>query len=349
MYPGRDMRSFEDGAAVALAAVARGRLAKQVPFDALWCGTTMPMGGMIESIGSLGMSDEQAWQAVLAEYSSPDVNRLADLARRRPPIRLLSDVCGGFERSHRYRSVLQRRGLRYELRMALVHQGVCWGYLVLLRCEGTGEFDPDEVATVRALGAELTQELMSRALRAPLSLLPADRVGVVTIDEGSRGIEAINEYGRELIGRLGCRPWPGAAPLPLALHALLLRTRGGGLPSAPARRVLVVDERLGWLRIDAVRQTGRDGRPWVTVSVQRARPLLVAPYLLAARGVSPGAAKVVLRVLRGMTSAEIAEELRITPHTVQDHLKPVFAKLSINSRRQLIGVLFPQLKPSEVS
>jgi len=42
---------------------------------------------------------------------------------------------------------------------------------------------------------------------------------------------------------------------------------------------------------------------------------------------------------RGVSNAQIAEQLYISPATVAYHLGKVFAKLSINSRSQLAGAL----------
>jgi DNA-binding CsgD family transcriptional regulator len=83
-----------------------------------------------------------------------------------------------------------------------------------------------------------------------------------------------------------------------------------------------------------------DGARRVAVIVEPAHPARISPLLMAAYGLTEREQDVTRLVLRGDSTTQIAESLVISAHTVQQHLKSVFEKTGVSSRRDLVGKVF---------
>jgi DNA-binding CsgD family transcriptional regulator len=65
-----------------------------------------------------------------------------------------------------------------------------------------------------------------------------------------------------------------------------------------------------------------------------------APLLMAAYGLAGREKDVCRLVLRGETTTVIAGRLFVSPQTVQQHLKSIFDKTGVRSRRDLVSRIF---------
>jgi DNA-binding CsgD family transcriptional regulator len=119
--------------------------------------------------------------------------------------------------------------------------------------------------------------------------------------------------------------------------ALRAAERGVPGPVPPTSRVPL--RTGGWLELHASWLQGPPGDDRISVVVQPARAPDTIPLLLAAHGLTPREAEVARLVLRGAPTAEIVGALYISPYTVQDHLKSVFDKVGVRSRRDLAARL----------
>lgn len=73
-----------------------------------------------------------------------------------------------------------------------------------------------------------------------------------------------------------------------------------------------------------------------------ARPAEVAPLIVQAYDLSKRESEIMQSVLRGLSTAEMAATFYISSNTVQDHLKAIFEKVGVRSRRELVGQLFAE-------
>jgi DNA-binding CsgD family transcriptional regulator len=110
---------------------------------------------------------------------------------------------------------------------------------------------------------------------------------------------------------------PGAGLTP----DLRLRTRSGQL-----------------VLIHASRLQGLDG-PTIAVVLESAPAVHLTSVLLAAHGLTPAQARVAALVVQGRGTREIVDTPHISVNTVQDHLKAVFDKFGVRSRRELVAAV----------
>ena len=78
------------------------------------------------------------------------------------------------------------------------------------------------------------------------------------------------------------------------------------------------------------------------VIIEAARPAEVAPLIVQAYDLTKRESEIMQSVLRGLSTGEISATYQISSNTVQDHLKSIFEKVGVRSRRELVGQLFAQ-------
>jgi DNA-binding NarL/FixJ family response regulator len=95
-----------------------------------------------------------------------------------------------------------------------------------------------------------------------------------------------------------------------------------------------------WLHVRATHLARPDHQPRTAILLERATPEQVAPLIARAHQLSQRETQIALLVLRGLSTTEIAATLFISAYTVQDHLKSIFDRVGVRSRRELVTEVF---------
>ncbi|GEL24792.1 helix-turn-helix transcriptional regulator [Pseudonocardia sulfidoxydans NBRC 16205] len=289
-----------------------------------------------ETLLFTGVHVEEPLAAVTAqflanEFGGGGVNTFAGLVGSAGHVCSLDEATGGDRMaSPRYREILRPIGLGDELRAALVSAGQCWGYLCLHRADGGLGFGPGEIEVVQRVVPHLAHALRQAVvLHAPAPEV-VGRPGVVLLDERHE-LVACTAEAEELLALLPDRS--SRLPLPVSVYAVAAAVDVPGRSAGV--RVRAGDG--GWLYLHASR-TAAAAAP-IAVVVERAEPRSTLGLLLAAHDLTSRELDVARLVLRGESTRSIAAALHISAYTVQDHLKSVFDKVGVRSRRDLVGRL----------
>ena len=71
--------------------------------------------------------------------------------------------------------------------------------------------------------------------------------------------------------------------------------------------------------------------------LRAAAPAETLEMLCSAYGLTARERQIVSALIAGLDTRAVTERLVISPHTVQDHLKSIFAKVGVRSRREVIA------------
>ena len=243
--------------------------------------------------------------------------------------------------SARYRDIMRPLGLGDELRAALVAGTQCWGYLYLHREDHRTGFSRAEAALITRLGPHIAHAVRHASLlrRAPAE---SNRTGpgVILLDDGF-DIIGCTPQAQDLLGGV-LNPRPAGRPVPLAVYAVARVLQGieqGTVAPNTLPTARVHTAAGGWLTLHASRMRGDPATQPITIVVEPAESHTLVGIALSAHNLSPREQEVARLVLRGVSTTGISDALHISRHTVQDHLKSVFDKVGVRSRRDLVGLL----------
>jgi DNA-binding CsgD family transcriptional regulator len=260
-------------------------------------------------------------------------------------------------RSVRYREVLATQGFSFDLRCVYALDGMSWGGISVFRERGSPDFTDREAALVRRLSPHLAAGLKAAMLRFPVpngATVPSGP-GVLMLDRRGRVIQhtPAAEYWLRQLTNLPAE-WREGQGLPAVVWVAVAKLQQGLLAEtiegcAQVPRIWARTRMGVWIQLQAALGEGQDGQLGDTVIViEPLGPREISWLRLAAYDLSPREQEVVDLIIRGASTRQIAQALCIAEYTVQDHLKHIFDKTGVHSRRELVQRLYLDSLPHAI-
>jgi DNA-binding CsgD family transcriptional regulator len=278
------------------------------------------------------------------EYFEDDFLKMADVARSERGASTLHEATGGDpSRSQAWTLYMEPYGADQELLVALRTQaGDAWGMVGLYREPGRPQFGEEEIEFLVAVSPHLAKGAQ-RGLLVGEATDPEgpDAPGLVVLKD-DWSVESLTPGVERWLSELPDGDWEAKGRLPpsvLSVAGRALRTAEHADAPGEVALARVLTREGRWMVLHGAALVAGGARR-VAVIVEPAHPARISPLLMAAYQLSDREQDITRLVLRGDSTGQIAESLFISPHTVQQHLKSVFEKTGVRSRRDLVGKVF---------
>jgi DNA-binding CsgD family transcriptional regulator len=193
----------------------------------------------------------------------------------------------------------------------------------------------DDLAPILAAVARRSAAAMAGGLSAP-----PPTSGVLVLD-GELAVRASTPGARAWLETLVPADIPHADAAALApvynVASRVLARRGGYAPAGPAA-VRVRAASGAWALIEAQELEGA-AEDTVAVTIRPAAPHEILDLRFMAHDLTRRERELVALLLEGHDTRAVTERLYLSPYTVQDHLKSVFAKVGVRTRKELVATL----------
>lgn len=321
-------------------------LERAVPSVAVCAATVDPATGLLTSarkFGALVDQNDHDHEWGMREYGGSEETTYLTMAAGglvAASVHLVTD--GDVAASPRMDEFVRPHfGYADELRTLFLEPGGrSWGAFAMFREDAP--FSADEVAFMATLSPYL-----ARGVRVGLL------AGAAESAYGARpqgpGVVIVGRDGEVLQMSVGAQAWidelvtgehSGAAIGAVSALVGAARRYAAGETATPPRSRLRARNGM-WLVLNATPLTGPDGlTDQVVVTIEEARPPEIVPLVVAAFDLTARERDVTQLVLQGVDTKEIAAALHLSTYTVQDHLKAVFTKADVRSRRELVSRVF---------
>ena len=309
-------------------------LRRAVPADAIWWATADPATLLFTGSYQDEIPASTRPYFLHNEFLTDDVNKWTDVARHKDGVRTLREATGGvLSRSARYSDIFRPLGFEDELRAVFRVHGASWGFVCLHR-EKLRPFLHEDVLFMKSIAPHVALGLRAGLVVASLDQAPVDNAPGVVLLSPDLAVTGWTPAAEPWLAELG---YDGGldVQLPTELLAVAARLQGRADPESGVPRLRIRTRAGRWAVLHASRLTTRDGEA-IAVIIDNAAAAEVAPIIMLAYGLSAQERMITGMVCQGLSTVEIAAYAAISSNTVQDHLKSVFDKVGVRSRRELV-------------
>lgn len=230
-------------------------------------------------------------------------------------------------RTDAYARTLRDFGFQDDLHALLTIGRRPVGFLTLAR-RRRPRFSDAEVALMEELRSHLAAGLQAALLRAEREADLATDAAMFVLGPQGR-IEVVNPAARELIAAPAAPDVSGG----IGEVGAVLRTAHAFAEARgriPAFGIVAAGRRYA---LRAERAVGVDGDPRTIVFLEPPQSVRRIEFLRL--GLSPREAEIAAAVVRGERTVEIAAASGLSPNTIKTHVRSIFDKLDVRSRREL--------------
>jgi DNA-binding CsgD family transcriptional regulator len=235
-------------------------------------------------------------------------------------------------------------GYRHEIQFMCVAGGLPRALFTFNRRSERGPFEGRHLRLLEAVAPHVGAAMHAACVRSALVERPAPETGLIVLGPDGT-VEQTNRVGARLLG-------PGTKQASLlgldVFLGLMRRSLREGKPPPVTTMSLTDPSTQSSYRLIGEHSIARDGLARALVLLEPARPIDSEIGLLRL-GLTAREALVVGEVLRDESIVACAARLGCAPATVTRHLKNVFGKLAVGSRRELALRLLgtpPNVTPS---
>ncbi|MBH0781874.1 LuxR C-terminal-related transcriptional regulator [Nocardia bovistercoris] len=320
--------------------VAAESLVRAVPAD-IWCAVLLDPTTLLDTGGQHEHGFPQHVMPRLFEIEHAQqigATNLRNLARGKNQASLLSSViASGDSEDVYYNDILRPLGQADEMRVLVRDRGRCWGLLVMTR---QSPFTPEELHLAEKLSTPAAQELRRALLVGGIDNNDVpDAPGWMVIDADGQ-LTRCSPTARHWLALIQEHGALTANHGPLTVQAIAAHARTTTTSGAPIR-ARVRSQGGHWLTVHASPpHHADDGASETHVSIGLSQPGELIGIVLDAYGLTPREREITQLILRGRSTKEIRDTLQITAATIQDHLKNIFERTGVNSRRNLVEEVF---------